>query len=127
SDGPYRVVDVYVDNCRMRSENTEDAIFEIPFSDEFNGAFWDKDAPNSSEGTRRAIYFSPRRVGGYSDAQATRWALDQFLLEKTIDGKTDPRLDATFIYNKPPEVDGTRTWWGLTYDQLAEGNPNEIW
>lgn len=126
-NGPYELMTDYMDNFRMSAENNKESIFEIQFSDQFNGAFWDKDAPSSSEGSRRSVYFSPRRVGGNSDAQATKWTLEQFLIEKTTDGKTDPRLDATFIYNKPVDVDGTRKWWGLTYAELAQGSGNEFW
>ena len=126
-NGPYALMADYMDNFRMATENNKESVFEIQFSDQFNGPFWEVDQPNSSRGSRRAVYCSPRRVGGYSDATATKWTLDQFLLEKTIDGKYDPRLDATFIYNKPVDVDGTRKWWGLTYAQLAEWTTDQYW
>src|SRR5690606_28883047 len=126
-NGPYELMADYMDNFRINTENNKESVFEIQFSDEFNGAFWDKDAPSSSEGSRRSVYFSPRRVGGNSAATATWWTFDQFLLEKTMDGKTDPRLDATFIYDRPADADGVDSWWGLTYDERAEGIPNQLW
>ena len=126
-NGPYDLMADFMDNFRIATENNKESVFEIQFSDIFNGPFWEHDSPNSSKGSRRAIYFSPRHVGGYSDATATKWTLNQFLLEKTIDGKTDPRLNATFIYNKPADVDGTRKWWGFTYAELAESSADQYW
>lgn len=117
----YDLMADYKDNFRSTAENNKESIWEIQFSDQFDGWFWDKDLPATSEGSRRSVYFSPRTVGGNQDNQPTQWVFQQFSLETTVDDEADPRQNATFIYNTPG------TWFGKTYAQLSPVNPNEVW
>lgn len=99
----YGLMDNYEDNFTEAFENNKESIFEIQFSREVGGTTlgW-VGAPGSdwSKTTARAITFAPAPFG-WNDAQPTRWIVDEFQKEKTVDGKDDPRLQASIYYNYP--------------------------
>lgn len=59
---------------------------------------------------------------GWTDVQPTRALFDDFQLEKTVDNKVDPRLDATILYNKP----GGMTLYGQDFATYYAGNPVDL-
>lgn len=104
--GIYGLMSNYKDNFTESAENNKESIFEIQFSLTAGGTIlgW-QGVPSStwSKTSARAITFAPPNFG-YTDVQPTFSVYNEFLQEKTADGATDPRLDATIFYNKPGET-----------------------
>jgi starch-binding outer membrane protein, SusD/RagB family len=93
----YDLMPNYADNFTDKFENNKESVFEVQFGDE----------TQLSSGVRGLNI--PKMIGpcggpSYCDGRPTRWFYDQFLLEKTVSGGTDPRLDATLFYNHPGET-----------------------
>lgn len=99
----YALVDEYRDNFTLENENNSESIFEVQFSREAGGVDlgWGG-APASGWGktSARAITYAPRGFG-WTDVQPTRTLFEEFLKEKTVNGETDPRLNATIAWNDP--------------------------
>ncbi len=119
SPASYGLVADFRDNFKHTTENNIESVWEIQFSDEFKGPFWDRDVPTTSEGSRRAIYFAPRFASGNADAQPTAWFLQQFLLEKDKDGNIDPRTDATFLWFRPDSLGSQVTYGGQLFEEAV--------
>lgn len=120
----YSLVENYRDNFLHTTENNSESIFEIQFSDEFTGPFWDKDLPNTSEGSRRGIYFGPRFANANADVSANKWFIEQFFKEKTKNGDYDPRLYATFMWNDTTNNKTDVLYYGKSFKDNIE--PNRI-
>ncbi|MBN1791149.1 MAG: RagB/SusD family nutrient uptake outer membrane protein [Bacteroidales bacterium] len=104
--GLYELVPNYRDNFSEWNELNNESIFEIIFRDEiYNG---------KEVGTQRGkfIGFPVGGIGAWHDVYARAWLLDEFKKEMTADGKEDPRLMATLIYNKPGD---TTRYYGKTW------------
>jgi starch-binding outer membrane protein, SusD/RagB family len=106
----YDLVPNYRDNFVITSENNKESLFEFQFAVNPNDAF-DNDAgdgdPNHTPdrlnyGTSVPPFFAPRPIG-FTDGQAHRWVTREFLKEQTIDGKRDPRLAASFLFDSTDE------------------------
>ncbi len=99
--GVYALVANYKDNFTDANENNKESIFEVQFSRQAGGTDlgW-QGIPSTGWGktSARAITFAPRSFG-WTDVQPTRSVFDEFHLEKTTAGKTDPRLFSTIFYN----------------------------
>lgn len=98
-------------------ENNKESVFEVQFSRNAGGVDlgWGG-IPTSGWGktSARAITFAPQSFG-WRDVQPTRSVFDEFQQELTIDGKTDPRLDATLFYNKPGDMPMYKTTFQTRY------------
>ena len=96
----YDLVDNYRDNFLVSTENNEESVFEIQFSD--NPAESTDDDVNeelvNNTGTSISQFFAPPPIG-YNDGAARRWLIDEFLEEQTVTGGRDPRLAASFLFN----------------------------
>jgi hypothetical protein len=125
--GVYDLVPDYRDNFTAANENNIESIWEIQFSDELRGNTENVEEPGASEGNNRAQFFAPRGVG-WSDGQATSWYFEQFTKEKTVDGKLDPRLDASLVFdhhrpdpNNPSQpidpLNPDTVFWGRGYKE----------
>ncbi len=101
--GIYSLVADYRDNFTLENENNSESIFEVQFSRDAGGVDlgWGG-APVSAWGktSARAITYGPRGFG-FTDVQPTRTLLEEFLMEDTVDGDTDPRLNVTIAWNDP--------------------------
>lgn len=86
--GNYNLVTDVQDNFSDRNENNIESIFEIQYH------YFE----TSYQTTGRAKHFAPPGVGYYV-ANPSAWIFQEFQKEKTIDGKLDPRMYATFIWN----------------------------
>ncbi len=111
--GIYGLMPDYGDNFKNVSENNKESLFEVQFDltggTDFN---WTGD-PSTAWKTVQAISITYGMEGaGFSDYLPTRWIFDEYLKEKTVDGKDDPRLDVsiarydeasghTTAYNRP--------------------------
>jgi starch-binding outer membrane protein, SusD/RagB family len=110
----YILVPNYLDNFTAANENNRESIFEVQFSDAFQGDA--QDALNGSEGNNRAQFFGPRGIG-WSDGQPRRWVYEQFT-DKTTAGDPDPRRDIT-VFNSNMSI------YGKTYaERFADKNGN---
>ncbi len=124
SPAGYTLVTNYADNFKHTSENNSESIFEVQFSDEFNGWFWDKDLPTTSEGYRRGTYFGPRFAASNADLTCRPYFIEKFFEEKTISGEYDPRLDATFLWNDTTNGKTDVFYYGKSFKDNIE--PNKI-
>lgn len=97
SPAGYGLLENYADLFDDKDENHIESVFEIQFTDE-------QRASTGAGGNNLARMMGPRGVG-FADGQPTQWYFDQFLLEPTADGQTDPRLDLTIFWNRPGGMD----------------------
>jgi len=92
----YSLVPDYRDNFRDVNENNSESLFEIQFTE---GAGTDINwccDPSASWKQVQAISVTYGMEGaGFSDYLPTRWIYNEYKQEKTIDGKSDPRLLTT--------------------------------
>lgn len=99
--GVYGLVANYKDNFTDVNENNKESIFEVQFSRQAGGTDlgW-QGIPSTGWGktSARAITFAPRSFG-WTDVQPSRSIYTEFHLEKTVDGKIDPRILSTLFYN----------------------------
>ena len=116
----YDLVPNYKDNFTESNENNKESIFEVQFSTTAGGTDlgW-QGIPSSTWGktSARAITYGAPNFG-WTDVQPTFSVFNEFQQEKTVDGKVDPRLDATIFYNKPGE-----TIYGQSFDQVYKNSP----
>jgi len=100
----YDLVPNYRDNFIEPTENNKESVFEFQnalnpndrFDDDVNG-----NPDYLNYGTSIVPFFTPRGVQpfGFTDGQARRWVVWEFLKEKTTTGERDPRLEASFLYD----------------------------
>lgn len=122
--GIYDLVPNYRDNFTLVNENNIESVFEVQFSRDAGGVNlgWGG-TPQADWGktSARAITYAPRGFG-WTDVQPT-WALfNDFMIEPTIDGEVDPRLDATMFYNKP----GGMQLYGQDFATVYASNPADL-
>ena len=111
----YSLMDNYEANFTEEFENNEESIFELQFDRNVGGVVlgW-VGAPGAdwTLTTARAITYAPAPFG-WNDIAPTRWIVDEFLKEKTIEGEDDPRLKATIFYNYPGA-----TLYGQSFEEV---------
>jgi len=120
----------YRDNFLITSENNRESVFEWQF--ELNPAEnhdddTDPRADNLNYGTSVAQFFAPPGIG-WSDGEAQRWPVWEFLKETTTGGDRDPRVSATYLYDST-DVGGPNSTmiYGQTFAQRYGTNNNRIW
>ncbi len=100
--GLYSLVPNYRSNFIISSENNSESVFE--WQNALNPAdSHDDDTQETAEdqlnyGTSIPPFFAPAPIG-FTDGQARRWPVWEFLKETTTTGARDPRLAATFLYD----------------------------
>ncbi|PSR55378.1 RagB/SusD family nutrient uptake outer membrane protein [Adhaeribacter arboris] len=97
----YSLMPDYRENFIITTENNAESVFEWQFQrnpTENHDDDTDPRADNLNYGTSIAQFFAPPGIG-WSDGEAQRWVVHQFLKEPTEDGGRDPRLAATFLYD----------------------------
>ena len=112
--GKYSLMPDYRDNFKEVNENNTESLFEIQFGqpDAVGGTIMNYGGePNANwkqvSSTGRTYAMDGY---GYSDFMPTRWIYNEFKAEKTIDGKSDPRLLATIASYEP--ADNSTTVYG---------------
>jgi hypothetical protein len=102
----YILMPNYRSNFVITSENNKESVFEWQNAVNPNDTHDDDtqvgQSDNLNYGTSIPPFFAPSPVG-FTDGQARRWPVWEFLKEKTTDGKRDPRLAATFLYDSTDE------------------------
>lgn len=130
--GVYTLMPDYRDNFKDVNENNSESLFEVQFEKDGGTVMnWAGD-PSNSWRTAEAFSITYGMEGaGFSDYLPTRWLYNEYKMEKTVDGKLDPRLLAT-IASYEPEANATtaygRPWFNpidriyprkYTYDGLG--------
>ncbi len=124
--GVYSLVPSYKSNFLdgAANENNKESVFEVQFSREAGGVdlgWGGTPASGWGKTSARGITFAPRSFG-WTDVQPTRSVYDEFLQEKTVDGKIDLRMEATMFYNKP----GGLTMYKTTFQDRYGANAADL-
>lgn len=133
----YSLTTDYRNNFIETTENNSESVFEWQNAANPNDRF-DNDqqgpADNLNYGTSIPPFFAPSPIG-FTDGQARRWVIGEFLKEKTTSGARDPRLATSFLYDST-DVRGPNytlafgiIWnsLGLQTDlSIAHGNIKEV-
>jgi starch-binding outer membrane protein, SusD/RagB family len=110
AEGPgasvYSLVPNYRDNFIETTENNTESVFEFQNAanpiDAFDNDAGDGDPNHTPDklnyGTSIPPFFAPRPIG-FTDGQAHRWVVWEFLKENQTNGQRDPRIAATFLYD----------------------------
>ena len=102
----YSLVPNYRDNFIETTENNSESVFEFQNAanpiDAFDNDAGDGDPNHTPDklnyGTSIPPFFAPRPIG-FTDGQAGRWVVWEFLKENQANGQRDPRIAATFLYD----------------------------
>jgi hypothetical protein len=97
----YALVPEYRANFIETSENNSESVFEFQHAENPNDTHDDDVAPGSDNlnyGTSIPPFFAPSPIG-FTDGEARRWVVWEFLHEPASNGDRDPRLSATFLYD----------------------------
>ncbi|WP_207424795.1 RagB/SusD family nutrient uptake outer membrane protein [Desertivirga brevis] len=100
--GVYSLMPNYRDNFLPTNENNSESLFEVQFNEKVGSvANWTGE-PTSTWRQFEAFSITYAMEGvGFSDYLPTRWIYNEYKLEKTIEGKSDPRLLATIASYEP--------------------------
>ncbi|MDO6432825.1 RagB/SusD family nutrient uptake outer membrane protein [Flavitalea sp. BT771] len=135
----YSLMPDYRDNFKDVNENNSESLFEVQFTEgKGTDINWCCD-PTSSWKQVQAISVTYGMEGaGFSDYLPTRWIYDEYKLEKTVDGKDDPRLLVTIASYEPADnsvLAYGRAWWNpqtsiyprkYTNDGVGNGKTVEV-
>ena len=82
---------------------------------------------NLNYGTSLAQFFGPSGIG-WSDGEAQRWVVNEFLAEPTAAGERDPRLAVSFLFDYTDEAgpDATNIY-GQTFTQRYGTDNKRVW
>lgn len=121
--GQYSLTANYRDNFLITTENNNESVFEWQF--EINSTETTDDdiaTPNHNYGTSISQFLAPKPIG-FADGEAHRWVIWEFLKETTTDGKRDPRLEASFLYDSTNVNGPSETMvYGRTWQQRVNSN-----
>lgn len=135
----YSLMPDYRDNFKDVNENNSESLFEIQFTPGTGTDMnWCCDPVASWKQVQTISITYAQEGAGFSDYLPTRWIYNEYKKEKTIDGKSDPRLLAT-IASYEPDDNSTmaygRAWWNptmsiyprkYTNDGVGNGKPDEF-
>jgi starch-binding outer membrane protein, SusD/RagB family len=126
----YDLMPNYRDNFLVNTENNQESVFEWQF--QLNpGENHDDDTDSRQDalnyGTSIAQFFGPSGIG-WSDGEANRWMIDEFLEETTVGGERDPRLEASFLFDFTDEDGPVETMiYGQTFEQRYGAGNQRVW
>lgn len=126
----YGLMADYRDNFLVTTENNQESVFEWQF--ELNpGENHDDDTDPRADalnyGTSLAQFFGPSGIG-WSDGEANRWVIDEFLEEQTAGGERDPRLAASFLFDYTNENGPAETMiYGQTFLERYGADNQRVW
>lgn len=137
--GVYSLMPDYRDNFRDVNENNAESLFEIQFSASGGTDMnWCCDPVASWKQVQTISITYGQEGAGFSDYLPTRWIYNEYKLEPTIDGKSDPRLLATIASYEPSDNSTQaygRAWFNpqnaiyprkYTNDGVGNGKPDEF-
>lgn len=126
----YALMADYRDNFLITTENNQESVFEWQF--ELNpGENHDDDTDPRADalnyGNSIAQFFGPSEIG-WSDGEANRWMIDEFLEEQTVGGERDPRLAASFLFDYTDEDGPAETMiYGQTFLERYGADNQRVW
>jgi starch-binding outer membrane protein, SusD/RagB family len=126
----YDLMPNYRDNFLVNTENNQESVFEWQF--QLNpGENHDDDTDDRQDalnyGTSIAQFFGPSGIG-WSDGEANRWMIDEFLEETTVGGERDPRLEASLLFDFTDEDGPAETMiYGQTFEQRYGAGNQRVW
>lgn len=100
----YSLMPDYRDNFKDINENNAESLFEVQFTEGFGTDFnWTFDpAATWKQVTAISVTYGMEGAG-FSDYLPTRWIYNEFKIEQTTAGKSDPRLLATIASYEPAD------------------------
>lgn len=102
--GIYSLMPDYRDNFKDVNENNAESLFEVQFTE---GTGSDINWCCEPTGTWKQVQAISVTYGmegaGFSDYLPTRWIYNEYKKEKTVDGKSDPRLLVTIASYEPDD------------------------
>ncbi|MEO5892647.1 MAG: RagB/SusD family nutrient uptake outer membrane protein [Ferruginibacter sp.] len=102
--GVYSLMPDYRDNFKDTKENNSESLFEVQFTEGTGtDANWAGDPTGSWKQVQAISVTYGMEGAGFSDYLPTRWIYDEYKKEKTISGKSDPRLLATIASYEPAD------------------------
>lgn len=94
----YGLTPNYFDNFNKDTENNQESVFEIQFSDIHKAPAGDGDFDlNPNLGLNRGQFFAPPGIG-WTDGELRPWLVDEFKKERNMEGDYDIRLRYTAFY-----------------------------
>ena len=136
--GVYSLVADYRDNFRDKNENNSESLFEVQFTEGTGTDInWCCDPVGSWKQVQAISVTYGMEGAGFSDYLPTRWIYNEYKLEKTIAGKSDPRLLVTIASYEPADNSTQaygRAWFNpqtsiyprkYTNDGVGNGKPFE--
>ncbi len=124
----YDLMPNFRDNFLITSENNRESVFEWQFAENLADNHDDDTDPrtgNLNYGSSLPQFFSPV---GWSDGEARRWPVNDFLQEQTTTGARDPRLAATYLYNYTDERGPNFSMiYGQTFANRFGATNERIW
>jgi hypothetical protein len=134
----YSLMPDYRDNFKDKNENNAESLFEVQFTEGTGTDInWAGD-PSGSWKQVQAISVTYGMEGvAFSDYLPTRWIYNEYKKEKTVDGKSDPRLLVTIASYEPADNSTLaygRAWFNpqtsiyprkYTNDGVGNGKPFE--
>jgi starch-binding outer membrane protein, SusD/RagB family len=126
----YNLLPNYRDNFLVNTENNQESVFEWQFQlnpSENHDDDTDPRSDNLNYGTSIAQFFAPAGVG-WSDGEANRWPIYEFLEENTTGGERDPRLEVSLIYDSTNAGGPSATLvYGQTFTQRYGADNKRAW
>lgn len=137
-NGVYSLVADYRDNFRDKNENNSESLFEVQFTEGTGTDInWCCDPVGSWKQVQAISVTYGMEGAGFSDYLPTRWIYNEYKQEKTVDGKSDPRLLVTIASYEPADNSTQaygRPWFNpqtsiyprkYTNDGVGNGKPFE--
>jgi len=127
----YDLMPDYRDNFLITSENNRESLFEWQFqlnpSENHDDDASPADPDRLNYGTSVSQFFGPPGVG-WSDGEANRWLVNEFLEEQTTDGQRDPRLEASLLFDSTDvRGPGFTMIYGQTFTQRYGTDNKRVW
>jgi starch-binding outer membrane protein, SusD/RagB family len=138
-NGVYSLMPDYRDNFRDVNENNAESLFEVQFTagggTDMN---WCCDPVASWKQVQTISITYAQEGAGFSDYLPTRWIYNEYKLEPTVNGKSDPRLLTTIASYEPADNSTMaygRPWFNpqtaiyprkYTNDGVGNGKPDEF-
>jgi hypothetical protein len=126
----YQLMPNYRDNFLITTENNQESVFEWQFQynpSENHDDDVDPRTDNLNYGSSLPQFFGPSGVG-WSDGEAQRWVVHEFLKEPTASGDRDPRLPASFLFDSTDERGPDYTMiYGQTFTQRYGKDNQRVW
>jgi len=127
----YALMSVYHENFLVTTENNPESVFEWQFQLNPSENHDDDASPVEPDrlnyGTSIAQFFGPPGVG-WSDGEANRWLVYEFLEEERVDGERDPRLSATLLFDSTHVGGPTETLiYGVTFAERYGTDNKRVW